>query len=358
MKQCPLIQDLLPLYLDDTLSRESRAAVETHLAECDDCRLALAALRTGAPDLAHSAPGPAATPSEEARFLTRLKRQVGTVIGLALMLLVVSAFAANQIGRWQADKAYGEKLKNRTQEEAAALKVMAEGSPDPLARLKAHGVALDATAAHSGDTLTINYEVRTTAPVERVVPFSRGHTPLPRLYDPATGKDVGLARTWGAELTPGKPLKGHLEFQGASAVPKGAEATLPYLLLYIQPEQALQWEIDRPDLEGDVRIGQRFTADGVEFEVERVRFSGREAQIDYRQLTDPDSVGLYLLSFSLNDRMGTTMGADPTGLDELPDPLRPTQRFDFVPSLSKHWLVKLQSVVLAVPGPAIPVEVK
>lgn len=38
MIHCDVIQDLLPLYLDDCCSIESRCLVEEHLKECDKCR--------------------------------------------------------------------------------------------------------------------------------------------------------------------------------------------------------------------------------------------------------------------------------------------------------------------------------
>ena len=36
--KCDVIRDLLPLYVDDVLSEESRKLVEEHLQECEDCR--------------------------------------------------------------------------------------------------------------------------------------------------------------------------------------------------------------------------------------------------------------------------------------------------------------------------------
>lgn len=36
--QCGLIRDLMPLYHDNVCSEESRAAVEEHISECNDCR--------------------------------------------------------------------------------------------------------------------------------------------------------------------------------------------------------------------------------------------------------------------------------------------------------------------------------
>ncbi len=36
--QCGIIRDLMPLYHDNVCSEESRAAVEEHISECNDCR--------------------------------------------------------------------------------------------------------------------------------------------------------------------------------------------------------------------------------------------------------------------------------------------------------------------------------
>lgn len=37
MTKCEIIKDLLPLYMDNACSRESRELVEEHLADCRDC---------------------------------------------------------------------------------------------------------------------------------------------------------------------------------------------------------------------------------------------------------------------------------------------------------------------------------
>ena len=44
---CPIIRDLLPLYLDEVLSPESTDAVEQHLAECESCRAYCEKMRSG-----------------------------------------------------------------------------------------------------------------------------------------------------------------------------------------------------------------------------------------------------------------------------------------------------------------------
>ncbi len=42
---CEMIQDLLPLYLDDVCSEESKKAIEKHLSECSACKEFYAAMR-------------------------------------------------------------------------------------------------------------------------------------------------------------------------------------------------------------------------------------------------------------------------------------------------------------------------
>lgn len=42
---CPMIQDLLPLYVDQICSQESRRAVEEHVENCPLCRARLEELR-------------------------------------------------------------------------------------------------------------------------------------------------------------------------------------------------------------------------------------------------------------------------------------------------------------------------
>lgn len=35
---CEIIRDLIPMYIDKTVSDETNAAVKTHIDECEDCR--------------------------------------------------------------------------------------------------------------------------------------------------------------------------------------------------------------------------------------------------------------------------------------------------------------------------------
>ena len=47
--KCAVIKDLMPLYVDQVLSNESKELVETHIAGCDECRAELSALSQDVP---------------------------------------------------------------------------------------------------------------------------------------------------------------------------------------------------------------------------------------------------------------------------------------------------------------------
>lgn len=46
MMSCEIIKDLLPLYLDDVCSKESRELVEIHLQECEQCKKEAGKMKT------------------------------------------------------------------------------------------------------------------------------------------------------------------------------------------------------------------------------------------------------------------------------------------------------------------------
>ena len=43
---CSIINDLIPLYMDNAASEESRALVESHISECSDCRNIMESMNT------------------------------------------------------------------------------------------------------------------------------------------------------------------------------------------------------------------------------------------------------------------------------------------------------------------------
>ena len=46
---CEIIKDLLPLYLDNVCSNDSKAAIDEHLTACENCKSELQAMQTSLP---------------------------------------------------------------------------------------------------------------------------------------------------------------------------------------------------------------------------------------------------------------------------------------------------------------------
>lgn len=272
-------------------------------------------------------------------------------------MLAVIAIGASGYDDWRADREHGRRMEQERGDEQAALAAIKTASPDPLARLRARGVELTYTLRRDGGGLLLEYQLNTRQPLDQAAPLSGVRDTGPRLVDPATGKAVGQHRQGGFSMQSGHPTAGDARFEAVGEVPDQLQAQFPYLLVYMEPEQSQRWEFRRPGDTGDVNIGRRFTSAGVAFEVERVRFAGETVQIDYRQLTDPANVGVHLLTFRLSDRMGGDWGGD-YPLRRLPNPDHPSERYDLVATLSQHWSLRVEDVVLAVPGPTMPVEVK
>ena len=44
--KCEIIRDLMPLYLDDICSAETKKTVEEHLADCEECRKYMKQMQT------------------------------------------------------------------------------------------------------------------------------------------------------------------------------------------------------------------------------------------------------------------------------------------------------------------------
>ena len=92
---CPIIRDLLPLYLDEVLSPESTDAVEQHLAECENCRQYCAQMRSGEIK-AKASPDEHLTVESLKRIKAKLGRRTRRIIAASLAgaLLLISGYYA------------------------------------------------------------------------------------------------------------------------------------------------------------------------------------------------------------------------------------------------------------------------
>ena len=83
--QCDIVQDLLPLYADGSLSQASVAFVDAHLAECEECKTLLAQMQAETNIKAPDTDIPAPVNRIKKRFI----RIIGGVFAILLPLLIV-----------------------------------------------------------------------------------------------------------------------------------------------------------------------------------------------------------------------------------------------------------------------------
>ena len=81
--ECSIVKDLLPLYVENLVSDETRAFVEAHFAECDDCRKAFDGDRTAV----EKAPDESALPLKNVK--ENLKQQNHKRILIAVLIAMI-----------------------------------------------------------------------------------------------------------------------------------------------------------------------------------------------------------------------------------------------------------------------------
>lgn len=97
---CQVMQDLLPLYVEETCSEQSRVLVEEHTAQCEGCRKLLQAMQT--PLEAELCPETGKAPSKNALKKVR-QRSWRSVLAAALAVALVVALAIGASACWRGD---------------------------------------------------------------------------------------------------------------------------------------------------------------------------------------------------------------------------------------------------------------
>lgn len=97
---CDVIQDLLPLYVDDAVSEDSRILVEEHLKDCDTCKKEEEQLRAGQGAFENLKE---AYPREEAEVIAsflKIRRSILRKRILAVCVVLVCTLALFRVGHY------------------------------------------------------------------------------------------------------------------------------------------------------------------------------------------------------------------------------------------------------------------
>lgn len=103
---CNIIEDLLPLYVDDMVSEDSRKLVEEHLKECPACRkMQEEMVKENRLSAVGNRSNSAKTSKTEAEPLKKIRRRIRKKRIASVVLAVVLVMAAGGIGHyWYYDK--------------------------------------------------------------------------------------------------------------------------------------------------------------------------------------------------------------------------------------------------------------
>jgi predicted anti-sigma-YlaC factor YlaD len=94
MIDCATIRDLLPLYVDDVVSKESRALISGHIAGCEECKKEYEKMRNGMESLKLNADN--SVDNAEIGAFKTMKRKIykGHIIAAIISALIVVALVA------------------------------------------------------------------------------------------------------------------------------------------------------------------------------------------------------------------------------------------------------------------------
>ena len=96
---CNIIEDLLPLYVDDMVSEDSRKLVEEHLKECPSCRkMQEEMIKENRLSAVGNRSNSAKTSKTEAEALKKIRRRIRKKRIASVVLAVVLVMAAGGIG--------------------------------------------------------------------------------------------------------------------------------------------------------------------------------------------------------------------------------------------------------------------
>lgn len=85
MKDCAIVKDLLPLYIEELVSEETEAFINEHLEECEDCRRELEVLKTD-----EASGTPEVNPESEIKpFRKAAKKLNRQLYGFSYMLIIL-----------------------------------------------------------------------------------------------------------------------------------------------------------------------------------------------------------------------------------------------------------------------------
>jgi|GEM_PF-5490332 len=341
-----LIKDLLPLYIDEMVSTETKQLIKKHLQTCKECREQVTSLREGVlleyPPLDSLESNDTTFPPQNEKnptFIVRLKR-----LGLLLLAAVIVVTGIFSISSWILGQEAAEEEQLKKDQELIQLdNNLISLSPPKEAIFQKSGVQFNILEKSFGERESkLTYKYFWNNPDIDYVQEDI-YWPNHLVAMDLTNNEVIKRR----ENTSSVSHTENVETWVLDGVRKDAEiigVELPNLAIFFKPKEL---QIPLMD-QGETLINKEVEINGIRFFIEKAVITSERIKVHYKQLDSITEVGLYELSFNIIDLNGKNWSKEPN-IDFQTKEDRVTD-IPFYQDMKKPFTLNLEHAVLIVPG--------
>jgi hypothetical protein len=348
MRNCKIVEDLWPLYLDDELNDESKQFVEEHLRQCTSC---LHLPR----DFNTPIPVPNAeeiTPASPEKFLVRVKRTYQVASLLILVFLVVAIGLIYSFSDGSGQRRFQQYQQREFASAREQMERLNDVSPPAETLLAKYDIEWNFISANK---VKNDMKIRYAMNIPTDIPDVSAFYPLPishhRAFDTDSGRELPVNEV--GDLNNLSLVL--LSVMLTEKVPREISLQTPaYYLLLNGPSKEIPFRYEGD--EETILLDETFIFSDVEFRLDTLELTPEKFRINYRQITPSEQVGVYQLKFSFDDRLGSSWHDN--SMTPTPQAQDSKKSDTWLPSSpSKNWLLRIENIFHIIPPLEYTVEV-
>ena len=343
MNECKLVQDLLPLYLDNELSEESAHFVFEHVQKCPTCQ----ELLDKSPTLTINWE-PVETPVNSVEsFMHRWRRRRERIVSLVVIIVLLIAGGAWNYGQWSSQQAYQKQTQKQKDLFNKQLATLQSVSPQPQQLLNRWGISFNLDHVNNNNGLiSLNYSIHwnNNSPIDRIEADNNQYWfDQDLLINADSGAAIPISSNgWGSGPD---GLTGQLVTQPLTQpISKLLFKTHTLYAFLKGPETGFHF--DYSGGQQTITLNQPFSFQGINFMIDSLQLNDKTFVVQYHQLTPATQVGVFQLDFAFDDRLGNLWNGTPElAVSDPKEFCIPAPH-----SPAKHWSLKINHIIQVIPG--------
>lgn len=349
MRECKLVQDLWPLYIDGEISDDSKQFIEEHINKCSSCKeLQKEKFDLGINEFRLIKDDPIPLGSSE-KFILKIKRRLQmTITGIIISGIIITS-GVWYYSQWRANQVVEQQEHDKWQFYKEQLLALEELSPPSQQLLSKLGIRQKVNTSLQKDRRILIKYAMYWNPKSHIKWIREDGT----LYTSNLSFRDKIKENTYIEIVGSGSSSSNERIEGSittSPVNKGIKQVKvkrqPFYVFIEAPN--FNYKFNYKGRNKNILINKKLTYQGVDFIIESLNIDNSEFKINYRQLTPANKVGVYQLDFSLDDRLGNLWGSE---YDVNLNVINPKQfSIKGIHSLSKNWILKLNHIIQVIPG--------